>query len=129
MGLVASCAAANISPHQSRVAFQVTCERFVGYKFLLSPHGDEKDSDQPTSKKPCTKEDYSENYQDVLHSAKTITRMKHLMAIQKEENAALALLDAAHDDVVTVHYDTTTQKRVNGEWPSLILRSSSGKQY
>ena len=48
------------------------------------------------------------------------------MAIQQERNAALALLDAAADDVITVHYDTR-RKRLNGEWPSQIVKTSSGK--
>ena len=31
--------------------------------------------------------------------------------------------------MTTLHYDTTTRKRINGEWPSLILRMESGKKF
>ena len=55
--------------------------------------------------------------------------MKHLMAIQEERNAALALLDTLPSDAVTLHYDTTTRKRLNGEWPSIVLKTSSGKMF
>ena len=57
------------------------------------------------------------HYKDVLLSAKTIRRMKHLMAISQERNAALTLLEFVPSDVVTVHYDITQQKHLNGEWP------------
>ena len=30
---------------------------------------------------------------------------------------------------MTIHYDTTTRKRLNGEWPSLILKTCSGKKF
>ena len=47
------------------------------------------------------------------------------MALQEERNAALAILDAMPEDVLTIHYDTTTRRRLNGEWPSLILKMSN----
>ena len=69
-------------------------------------------------------------YKDVRPSVKTIARMRHLMAKQQESNAALALLDTAiPSDVVTLHYDTTTRKRLIGEWSSLIIKMSNGKKF
>ena len=65
--------------------------------------------------KPRSREDYITHYTDVLPSNKTIARMKHLMAIQQEKNAALTLLDALPDEVITIHYDTTTRRRLDGE--------------
>ena len=66
---------------------------------------------------------------DVLPSIKTISRIKHLMAIKQESNIALALLDTMPSDVVTVHYNTTTRERLNGEWPSVIIKMSNGKKF
>ena len=68
----------------------------------------------------------------MLPSVKTIARLKHLMAIQQERNAALAILNTIPSDAATVHYNTTTtttRKRLNGEWPSLIIKMSNGKKF
>ena len=37
-------------------------------------------------------------------------------------------LPSPPDDVI-VHYDTTTRKRLNGEWPSVIIKMSNGKKF
>lgn len=131
IALASSCAAANISPEQSRKAFQATSEIFFGMKYYLSPDDVPSDTSEEasTSKKPRTKEEYQSKYKDVIPSKKTIGRVKHLMALQEERNAALAILDAMPKDVLTIHYDTTTRRRLNGEWPSLILKMSNGKKF
>ena len=54
---------------------------------------------------------------------------KHLLAIQQERNAALAILDASDDELATtLHFDTTSRKRIKGEWPSIIIRMNGGKK-
>ena len=81
-------------------------------------------------KKPRTSDDYVEHYTNVLPSRKVIADTKHLLSIQQERNAALALIETSEEEsMTTLHYDTTTRKRINGEWPSLILRMESGKKF
>ena len=43
--------------------------------------------------------------------------------------AALALLDTLPSDVVTLHYAMTTRKRLNGEWPSIVLKVARSSDY
>ena len=70
------------------------------------------------------------NITHVLPSQKVIANTKHLLLIQQEQNAALALIETSEEEsMTTLHYDTTTRKRINGEWPSLILRMESGKKF
>ena len=53
-----------------------------------------------------------------------------MLAIQQERNAALAILDMSDDDcVTTLHSDTTSRKRINGEWSSVIIRTKDGKKF
>ena len=52
-----------------------------------------------------------------------------MQAIQQERNAALAILDASPEDRITIHYDTTTRRRIAGEWTSVIVRLASGKMF
>ena len=60
---------------------------------------------------------------------KSHCRHKTLL-IQQEQNAALGLTETSEEEsMTTLHYDTTTRKRINGEWPSLILRMESGKKF
>ena len=89
----------------------------------------ESDLTSPSKRKrPKSAEDY-EKYKYVLPSARVINREKHLQAIQVERNCALAMLDATSEDVITVHYDTTKRRRIQGEWTSLIVQMSSGKAF
>ena len=59
-------------------------------------------NDEPVNKKPRTDKEYRMSYVDVLPSPKTISKMKHIMALQEERNAALAMLDATPDEVSEV---------------------------
>ena len=83
----------------------------------------------PPTKFPRKKLDYSQDFEYVLPSARVIAREKHMQAIQQERKAALAILDASPDDKVTIHYDTTTRRRIAGEWTSIIIRLASGKMF
>ena len=141
IALASSRTVANISSNQARLAFQIVSEIFFKMKYYLSPSEVQENMytetitstsdvplDPPSNKRPRSKQQYV-NYECVLPSKKSIDRMKQLMAIQEERNAALALLDGLPDEVMTVKYDTTSRRRLNGEWPSIILKSSSGKKY
>ena len=64
-----------------------------------------------------------------MPSARVIAQEKHLQAIQQERNAALAILDATDEDKITIHYDTTTRRRISGEWTSIIVRLASGNLF
>ena len=128
IALAASSSAANISPEAAGLAYKVATERHLGLSYKLESHISNDEANPPKKKRPYTKNEYME-YRDVLPSAKTIRKMKHLMAIQEERNAALAVLDTVPSDVVTFHYDTTKRKRLNGEWPSLVLQFSNGRKF
>ena len=50
------------------------------------------------------------------------------MDIQQERNATSSILDSV-PKVTTIHYDTTMRKRLNGEWPSLVLKTKGGSKF
>ena len=60
-------------------------------------------------------------YEHVLPSAKTINNHKHVLAIQHEQDAAAALYQIQPGMKVTLHYDTTSRSKIDGDWPTLIL--------
>lgn len=120
--LAYSSAEANISPHQESVAFKVYSKLF-GVEHHLIPS-----SNPPVDKKPKTNKYYC-RHENLIFSQKTIVKMKHLMTIQDEKDANLALLNTLLSDRVTLHYDTTMQKRLNGGWLSIVLKTSSVKKF
>lgn len=77
---------------------------------------------------PTYKSDY-EKYKSVLPSARKVSDFKHMQASQVEGNAALALYEKPARVKSIMHYDTTTRNSVDGEWPSLILKFSDGREY
>jgi len=46
-----------------------------------------------------------------------------------KKNCALAILDTEPEDKIAIHYDTTTRRRITGEWTSLIMKISNGQTY
>ena len=43
---------------------------------------------------------------------------------------SIAILDISDDDCMkTLHFDTTSHKRINGEWSSVIIRTKDGKKF
>lgn len=79
-----------------------------------------KELQEPESKRSRTMKQY-ENHQDVLPSAKVCANYKHLKAMQEEIEATRALADAVDDTKITLHFNTTSQSRLDGEWPALIF--------
>ena len=124
--LALSCSNAGTT-EQSRKAFQTTSEVFYGIKYELCP---QNVGAEPVMKKSRKAFDYRERYSNVLPSAKIIADTKHLLAIQQERNAALAILDASDDELaITLHFDTASRKRIKGEWPSIIIRMNGRKKF
>ena len=115
-----------VSVEKARVATQAVCENLYDDKYLLKPEAVVSTSSEgeplPSySKKPRTKTDY-EIYKYVLPSAKAISSHKHSMAMSKEVKAATNLLSKDERKYkVTLHYDSTTRSRIDGEWHCIIL--------
>ena len=74
-------------------------------------------------KRPRTADDYK-MYKNVLPSSKTINTFKHKKALHQEIMAARALMNKDKNTKVTLHYDTTTRSRIDGDWPCLMLNFS-----
>ena len=60
-------------------------------------------------------------YEHVLPSPKTLNNHKHVLAIQHKKEAATALYQIQPDTKVTLHFDTTSCSKIDGDWPCLIL--------
>ena len=79
-----------------------------------------KQSDEPRKKKPRTAEDY-QLYANVLPSEKSVNNFKPKKALTQEIIAAKALFSKKETTKMTLHYDTTSRSRIEGDWPSLIF--------
>lgn len=111
-----------ISVPKARLATQTVCEKLYGHKYYLEKPKltTIQEEDEPLSKKPRTIKDY-EQYKNVLPSIKAVNTYKHLKAMHQEIEAAEALMNKDENTKVTLHYDTTSRSRIEGEWPCLIL--------
>ena len=114
-----------VSVSKARVAVQAVCDKIYNHNYYLSVEEKEKiegnEHRELRHKKPRTKEDYEKNYQFVLPSAKVVSSYKHEKALHQEIAAAKALVSIQPDTRCTLHFDTTGQSRVQGEWAALIL--------
>ena len=72
------------------------------------------------SETPVTMQDY-QLYENVLPSSKTINEQKQILALQNERNSAIALRDLQPGVNTTLHYDSTTRSKIDGDWTALIL--------
>ena len=117
---------AGVSVPKARVAVKAVSEKLYGHVYLLEPPGttsNEKETatqEEPPSKRPYSEEDYVK-YKDVLPSAKVVSLYRHKKAMYQEILAARSLIEKASTTKVTLHCDTTSRSRIDGEWPSLIL--------
>ena len=68
---------------------------------------------------PKTAEDYTD-YADIFPDKKTIAKHKHGQALERECDAAKALMNKKLNEKVILHFDSTTRSRIDGGWPSLI---------
>ena len=133
------------------VAVQAVCEELYHHQYYLTKeeaierdpnlveYSKEEPSSQPKKKrrlderKPAlkslsNKQDYIP-YKDVLPSARTLNNHKQLLAVQAEAVAANALLLMDSSVRCTLHYDTTSRSKIDGEWPSLIFSFSNKQRY
>ena len=110
--------AAKISPEQARLAAQAYSKNWYNHTYYLSYR--EKYPEQEI-KKPRTAEDYA-LYSDIYPDTKTIANHKHGQSLYREYEAASALINKKPEDKVILHFDTTSRSRIEGEWPSLILK-------
>ena len=60
-------------------------------------------------------------YENVLTTAKTINEQKQTLAQQNDKNAAIALKELQPVVKATLHHDSTTRSKIDGDWPALIL--------
>ena len=125
---------AAVSIPKARIAVKATVEKLCGWVYHLDPppletiweEGEEHakkcpriDGDEKPGA-PRNKEQY-ERYKNVLPSAKVSAQFKHKKALYQEIHAAEALVSKASTTKVTLHFDTTTRSRIDGEWPSIIF--------
>ena len=52
---------------------------------------------------------------------KQLISYKHNKALHQEIYAAKSLIDKSSSSKVTLHYDTTSRSRIDGEWPAIII--------
>ena len=108
---------AGISVSKARKATREVCKRKYNDVYELEAPND---TGEPSKKKPRTAEDY-QSYSHVLPSEKSVNNFKHKKAIAQEIIAAKALHSKKSTTKVTLHYDTTSRSRIDGDWPALIF--------
>ena len=114
-----------VSVEMSRQAVKTVCKELYEHDVYLSAAEACKSAslEQPPSKKPCppvSARDY-ESYEYVLPSARTISDYKQMQVSQVERDAAITLQSKDENVKSTLHYETTTRKTIDGEWPAIIL--------
>ena len=65
----------------------------------------------------------------MLPSTKSLNNHKQVLAIQHEKEAATALYMIQPGTKVTLHFDTTSRSKIDGDWPCLILIFSDKRRY
>ena len=68
-------------------------------------------------------------YKDFLPSARTLNDYKQLLAVQAEADAAEALFSMKENTRCTLHYDTTSRCKIDGEWPSIIFSFTNKQRF
>lgn len=87
------------------------------YKFEI----DAEPSSKKKSKKPTpVSSDHYKLYESVLPTVKTINNFKHVLAIQHEKDAALALHNVKNWVKSKLHFDSTHRSKIDNDWPWLI---------
>lgn len=118
----------NLSAEMSRVAFQSMAADMYDHEFYLSAPKDDAEPPEKKKRLPTTAADY-ESYGYVICSARTINDYKQMQASQVESDAAVELFSKEEHIKSTLHYDTTSRNRIDGEWPSIIIFFSSGEEF
>ena len=121
-------AVVGISVEKSRKAFQIVCSDYYGDEVYLNKK-EAEDADEGPSEEPPLKKMKNDKLKRIIASAKVINNYKHMQASQVERDAGLALLNKREFEKSTLHYDTTSRCHIDGEWPSLILSFSDGRDF
>ena len=53
----------------------------------------------------------------------------YLLAVQNEAEAGKAVYNIDNGVKITLHYDTTSRSKIDGDWPTISLRLSDGRHY
>ena len=119
-----------ISIPKARVAYQAIMEKRYGHRHYISAEEqrkfepnlvdieEEEEPQQP--KRVRSKDDYAA-YKVVLPSEKVVGTFKHDQSLHQEITAGEALGNLDTGTRVTLHFNTTSRSRLEGEWPALIL--------
>ena len=97
--------------------YYISAEEQRKFKPNLVDIEEEEEPQQPKCVR--SKEDYAA-YKFVLPSEKVVGTFKHDQSLQ-EITAGEALGNFDTGTIVTLHFDTTSRSRLEGEWPALIL--------
>ena len=135
---ITSYATADMSAEMSREAVKITCDTMYDDEYYLSKEeAIEKDpaleeerkklvlpkpSKRMKSKEtvPHTSDEWKV-YENILPSAKTINNHKQVLAIQHEKDAATALYNIPSGTKVTLHFDSPSHSKIDGDWQCFIL--------
>ena len=135
------------------VAVQTVCEEMHDHHYYLSKgetlqndpflsqyreQQKEQNENMPCTKKmhwsnqknkpPSSKEDYIP-YQNVLPIAKTLNEYKLLLVVQEEAEAANALFNTPESVKCTLHYETTSRCKTDGNWPRIVFSFSNNRRF
>ena len=135
------------------VAVQAVCEEMYDHHYYLSKgetlqndpflsqyreQQEEQNENMPCAKKmhwsnqknkpPSSKEDYIP-YQNVLPIAKTLNEYKLLLVVQEEAEAANALFNTPESVKCTLHYETTSRCKIDGNWPRIVFSFSNNRRF
>lgn len=134
-----------ISVENARKAVFLVCKHLYGHDFYLHERKSNDDNEtqiatrpmkklkvdkDPNAKNtaPKTSDDY-EKYIDVLPSKKVVAKYKQYQASEIEKEAAVGLFAKPESIKSTLHFDCTSRKHLDGDWPSLIFNFSDGRQF
>lgn len=119
-----------ISIPKARVAYQAIMEKRFGHRYYISAEEQRKfepllsviveEEEPPQTKHVKSKDDYAA-YKYVLPSNKVVASCKHEKALHQEIIAGNALGNLDTGTRVTLHFDSTSRSRIDGEWVALIL--------
>ena len=98
---------------------QAVCEILYGHKYLLNHPPlaaipEESETGEPFNKKSRTSDDYV-RYKNVSPDVKSITEYKHRKELYQEIHATNVLINNPESNKITLHYDTTSRSRIDGE--------------
>ena len=104
---------AGITVEQARQAFQASSDVFYEKKYYLNIT-DVSETAPSTPKHPISRKDYDQN-KHVLPSVCVINKENTSKLFRLKKNWVLSILNADPEDNITIHYDTTTRRRIKGD--------------